>query len=319
MSTQRMNVGSSDLEVFPLALGGNTFGWTSDETASREVLDGYVAAGGNFIDTADVYSAWVEGNAGGESETILGRWLAVRGNRDKVVVATKVRQHPQYSGLSAANIAAAADASLLRLGTDYIDLYYAHFDDESTPLEETVEAFDKLVRSGKVRAIGLSNYTASRIEEWFRIAREGGYALPVALEPHYNLVVRINYETNLLPVARRENLAVFPYYSLASGFLTGKYRSSADAEGKARQGDVAPYLNDKGYALIDVLDAIAKAHRVSIATVSLAWLLKRPQVTAPIASARTAEQLPALISATRLSLSDEEMNALDTASAPLMR
>ncbi|KFJ03088.1 aldo/keto reductase [Bifidobacterium subtile] len=319
MSTQRMNVGSSDLEVFPLALGGNTFGWTSDETASREVLDGYVAAGGNFIDTADVYSAWVEGNAGGESETILGRWLAVRGNRDKVVVATKVSQHPQYSGLSAANIAAAADASLLRLGTDYIDLYYAHFDDESTPLEETVEAFDKLVRSGKVRAIGLSNYTASRIEEWFRIAREGGYALPVALEPHYNLVVRINYETNLLPVARRENLAVFPYYSLASGFLTGKYRSSADAEGKARQGDVAPYLNDKGYALIDVLDAIAKAHRVSIATVSLAWLLKRPQVTAPIASARTAEQLPALISATRLSLSDEEMNALDTASAPLMR
>ncbi|QOL37571.1 aldo/keto reductase [Bifidobacterium subtile] len=314
-----MNVGSSDLEVFPLALGGNTFGWTSDETASREVLDGYVAAGGNFIDTADVYSAWVEGNAGGESETILGRWLAVRGNRDKVVVATKVSQHPQYSGLSAANIAAAADASLLRLGTDYIDLYYAHFDDESTPLEETVEAFDKLVRSGKVRAIGLSNYTASRIEEWFRIAREGGYALPVALEPHYNLVVRINYETNLLPVARRENLAVFPYYSLASGFLTGKYRSSADAEGKARQGDVAPYLNDKGYALIDVLDAIAKAHRVSIATVSLAWLLKRPQVTAPIASARTAEQLPALISATRLSLSDEEMNALDTASAPLMR
>ena len=319
MSTQRVNVGSSDLEVFPLALGGNTFGWTSDETASREVLDGYVAAGGNFIDTADVYSAWVEGNAGGESETILGRWLAVRGNRDKVVVATKVSQYPQYSGLSAANIAAAADASLLRLGTDYIDLYYAHFDDESTPLEETVEAFDKLVRSGKVRAIGLSNYTASRIEEWFRIAREGGYALPVALEPHYNLVVRINYETNLLPVARRENLAVFPYYSLASGFLTGKYRSSADAEGKARQGDVAPYLNDKGYALIDVLDAIAKAHRVSIATVSLAWLLKRPQVTAPIASARTAEQLPALISATRLSLSDEEMNALDTASAPLMR
>lgn len=319
MSTQRVNVGSSDLEVFPLALGGNTFGWTSDETASREVLDGYVAAGGNFIDTADVYSAWVEGNAGGESETILGRWLAVRGNRDKVVVATKVSQHPQYSGLSAANIAAAADASLLRLGTDYIDLYYAHFDDEKTPLEETVEAFDKLVRSGKVRAIGLSNYTASRIEEWFRIAREGGYALPVALEPHYNLVVRINYETNLLPVARRENLAVFPYYSLASGFLTGKYRSSADAEGKARQGDVAPYLNDKGYALIDVLDAIAKAHRVSIATVSLAWLLKRPQVTAPIASARTAEQLPALISATRLSLSDEEMNALDTASAPLMR
>ncbi|KAE8126453.1 MULTISPECIES: aldo/keto reductase [Bifidobacterium] len=319
MSTQRVKVGDSDLEVFPLVLGGNTFGWTSDETASREVLDDYVAAGGNFIDTADVYSAWVEGNAGGESETILGRWLAVRGNRDKVVVATKVSQHPQYSGLSAANIAAAADASLLRLGTDYIDLYYAHFDDESTPLEETVEAFDKLVRSGKVRAIGLSNYTAARIEKWFRIAREGGYTLPVALEPHYNLVVRINYETNLLPVARRENLAVFPYYSLASGFLTGKYRSSADAEGRARQGDVAPYLNDKGYALIDVLDAIAKAHRVSIATVSLAWLLRRPQVVAPISSARTTEQLPALIAATRLSLGDEDMNALDTASAPLMR
>ncbi|MCH4209241.1 aldo/keto reductase [Bifidobacterium sp.] len=319
MGTQRVKVGNSDLEVFPLVLGGNTFGWTSDEATSRSVLDEYAAAGGNFIDTADVYSAWVPGNAGGESETILGRWLAVRGNRDGMVIATKVSQHPQYPGLSAANVAAAADESLLRLGTDHIDLYYAHFDDRDTPLEETAEAFDALVKAGKVRAIGLSNYSAERIEEWFGIARENGFALPVALEPHYNLVHRADYERTLQPVAELEDMSVFPYYSLASGFLTGKYRSAADAQGKERQGGVSDYLNENGFALIDALAKVAKAHDVAIASVSLAWLLRRPQVTAPIASARTPEQLPALIAATRLSLGDEDVAALDEASAPLMR
>ncbi|TPF86330.1 alcohol dehydrogenase [Bifidobacterium sp. UTCIF-37] len=314
-----MKVGGSDLEVFPLVLGGNTFGWTSDEATSRRVLDEYVEAGGNFIDTADVYSAWAPGNAGGESEIILGRWLAVRNNRDKVVIATKVSEHPQYKGLGHDNVIAAANESLLRLGVDTIDLYYAHFDDKSTPLEETAAAFDELVKAGKVRAIALSNYTADRIEEWFRIAREHGYALPVALEPHYNLVTRGNYERTLAPVAERENLAVFPYFSLAAGFLTGKYRSAADAEGKARQGMVADYLNADGFALVDALDKVAKAHDVAIATVALAWLRHRPQVAGPIASARTPEQLPALLASVDLDLTADEVAALDKASEPFAK
>ncbi|PWG59202.1 aldo/keto reductase [Bifidobacterium catulorum] len=319
MSDTRVKVGGSDLKVFPLVLGGNTFGWTSDETSSRRVLDEYVEAGGNFIDTADVYSAWAPGNAGGESEIILGRWLAVRGNRDKVVVATKVSEHPQYKGLSHDNVIAAANESLLRLGVDTIDLYYAHFDDESVPLEETAAAFDELVRAGKIRAIGLSNYTADRIEEWFRIARGHGYVLPVALEPHYNLVARGNYERTLATVAERESLAVFPYFSLAAGFLTGKYRSAADAEGKARQGMVSDYLNADGFALVDALDEVAKAHDAAIATVALAWLRHRPQVAGPIVSARTPEQLPALLASSTLDLSADEMDALDKASEPFTK
>ncbi|KAB8290579.1 aldo/keto reductase [Bifidobacterium avesanii] len=316
---QRVKVGGSDLEVFPLVLGGNTFGWTSDEATSRRVLDEYVEAGGNFVDTADVYSAWAPGNAGGESEIILGRWLAVRGNRDRVVIATKVSEHPQYKGLSRANVLAAADESLLRLGVDEIDLYYAHFDDKATPLEETAAAFDELVKAGKIRAIGLSNYTADRIEEWFRIAREHGYALPVALEPHYNLVHRGNYERTLAPIAARENLSVFPYFSLAAGFLTGKYRSAADAEGKAREGMVAGYLTAAGFALVDALDRVAKAHDAAIATVVLAWLRHRPQVAGPIASARTPEQLPALVASTTLDLTADEVAALDRASEPFAK
>ena len=319
MSDQRVKVGNSDLTVFPLVLGGNTFGWTSDEATSRKVLDEYVEAGGNFIDTADVYSAWAPGNAGGESEIILGRWLAVRGNRDNVVIATKVSEHPQYKGLSHDNVLAAANESLLRLGVDAIDLYYAHFDDKNTPLEETAAAFDKLVKAGKIRAIGLSNYTADRIEEWFRIARENRYALPVALEPHYNLVARGNYERTLAPVAARENLAVFPYFSLAAGFLTGKYRSAADAEGKARQGMVADYLNADGFALIDVLDEVAQAHDTAIATVSLAWLRHQSEVAGPIASARTPEQLPALLDSVSLDLTADELAVLDQASAPFAK
>lgn len=319
MTRQRVKVGGSDLEVFPLVLGGNTFGWTSDETTSRKVLDAYVDAGGNFIDTADVYSAWAPGNAGGESEIILGRWLAVRGNRDDMVIATKVSEHPQYKGLSKANVLAAADESLLRLGIDAIDLYYAHFDDKSTPLEETAEAFDELVKAGKIRAIGLSNYTADRIEEWFRIVREHSYALPVALEPHYNLVHRGDYERALAPVAARENLAVFPYFSLAAGFLTGKYRSQADATGKAREGMVKDYLTEDGFALVDALDRVAKAHGAEIASVALAWLRHRPQVAGPIASARVPEQLPALLASVGLDLSADEIALLDKASEPFAR
>lgn len=307
------------MQVFPLVLGGNTFGWTSDEKTSQAVLDEFVESGGNFIDTADAYSSWAPGRAGGESEIILGRWLALRGNRDQVVIATKVSQHPQYPGLSAANVKAAADESLLRLGTDYIDVYYAHFDDEHTPLEETVGAFDELVKAGKVRSVGLSNYSAERVEEWFRIAREHDYALPVALEPHYNLVARANFEQHLAPVVQREQLAVFPYFSLAAGFLTGKYRSAADVEGKARQNFVTQFANADGFAVVDALDAIATAHHVQIATVALAWLLQNPQVSAPIASARTPEQLLALTAAVSLELSDDEIRQLNDASEPFAR
>ncbi|MCI1643270.1 MAG: aldo/keto reductase [Bifidobacterium crudilactis] len=308
-------LGNSGIDIYPLVLGGNTFGWTSDEKTSREVLDEFVSAGGNLIDTADVYSAWAPGNSGGESEIVLGRWLTARAKRDDVLIATKVSQHPQYQGLSADNVEAAANESLLRLGTDYIDLYYAHFDDEKTPLEETVAAFDKLVNEGKVRAIGISNYSADRIRQWFDIARANDFTLPVALEPHYNLVTRKNYEENLLPVAQQENLAVFPYFALASGFLTGKYRTEEDLKGKQRSGMVKDYFTPAGLEVVAELDRIAKAREVSIATVSLAWLRHQPQIAAPIASARIPEQLPALLESTKLSLSEEELTKLNDVSA----
>ena len=303
-----------DAEIFPLVLGGNTFGWTSDESVSDQVLDAYTEAGGNLIDTADVYSAWAPGHSGGESEIVLGRWLAKNGNRNKVLVATKVSQHPQYSGLSAKNIEAAAEASLLRLGLDVIDLYYAHFDDSSTPLEETAAAFDKLVKEGKVRAIGLSNYTPDRIREWFSIARKEGLTLPVALEPQYNLVYRKDYENGLMQVAKDEDLAVFPYFSLASGFLTGKYRTMDDLKGKQREGMVKDFFTQEGLDVVAAMDGIAKAHGVELATVALAWLNHRPGIAAPIASARTPEQLPALLAAAHLELSDQDMQTLDQVS-----
>ena len=303
-----------DAEIFPLVLGGNTFGWTSDESVSDQVLDAYTEAGGNLIDTADVYSAWAPGHSGGESEIVLGRWLAKNGNRNKVLVATKVSQHPQYSGLSAKNIEAAADASLLRLGLDVIDLYYAHFDDSSTPLEETAAAFDKLVKEGKVRAIGLSNYTPDRIREWFSIARKEGLTLPVALEPQYNLVYRKDYESGLMQVAKDEDLAVFPYFSLASGFLTGKYRTMDDLKGKQREGMVKDFFTQEGLDVVAAMDGIAKAHGVELATVALAWLNHRPGIAAPIASARTPEQLPALLAAAHLKLSDQDMQTLNQVS-----
>ncbi len=307
-------LGSSGIEVFPLNLGGNVFGWTSDEATSHRVLDAFTGAGGNFIDTADGYSAWVPGNSGGESETIIGRWLAARGNRDRVVVATKVSQHPQFRGLAAANVAAAADASLARLGTDYIDLYYAHYDDESTPLEETAGAFDALVKAGKVRAVGVSNYTAGRIREWFEVARRNNFVLPVAVQPHYNLVARKAYEGNIAPVAAEEGLAVLPYYALASGFLTGKYRTTEDLARGPRGGGAKTYLNEDGLAVIKVLTDIAAGHDVEPASVALAWLRSRPQVAAPIASARTVEQLPALLASATLELTADEITALDEVS-----
>ncbi|MDP9792848.1 aryl-alcohol dehydrogenase-like predicted oxidoreductase [Catenuloplanes nepalensis] len=304
----------TDIDVFPLALGGNTFGWTSDENESRQVLDAFLAEGGNLIDTSDNYTSWVEGNSGGESETVIGGWLAARGNRDRVVIATKVSGHPRFPGLSAANIAAAVDASLGRLRTDYIDLYFAHFDDPDTPLAETAAAFDALVRAGKARAIGVSNYSGARIREWAEIARRDGLTAPVVVEPHYNLVKRADYERDVAPVAAAHRLAVLPYFALASGFLTGKYRSEADLTG-ARQPYAGAYFSPAGLAVVAVAEEIAAGHGVPPATVALAWLRGRPGVAAPVASARTLAQLPALM--LPLELTAGERAALDEVSAAL--
>jgi len=308
-------IGSSDLDVFPLGLGGNTFGWTSDKETSVAVLDAYLAGGGNFVDTADSYSAWVPGHTGGESETIIGEWLAARGNRDSVIVATKVSRHPQFRGLSRSNVLAAADASLTRLGTDYIDLYYAHYDDPDVPVAEAAGAFSELQQAGKIRHVGLSNFTAPRLREWFTVAAAEGFAPPVALQPLYNLVERSAYESSLEPVVAETGLGVLPYSGLASGFLAGKYRSASDQAGNARQPGAAKYLTPSGLAVLAALDVIAAARRVTQATVALAWLRTRPQVAAPLASARTVEQLPALLAAATLELTADEIAALDKASA----
>lgn len=308
-------IGTSDLHVFPLALGGNVFGWTADETTSHRVLDAYTAAGGDFVDTADVYSAWAPGNHGGESESVIGSWLSTSGKRDDVVIATKVSQHPEFSGLSASNVAAAARASLQRLGTDRIDLYYAHFDDQDTPLEETVRAFDQLVREGLVRYTAISNYSRERAAEWIRIAKEHDLAAPVAIQPHYNLVTRQPYESEIAPLAQDEHLGVVPYFSLAAGFLTGKYRTAEDFAGKDREGQVSGYFSDEGLAVVDALATIAADRGTEIATVALAWLQAQPDVVAPIASARNTEQLPALLASAELELGADELRTLDEASA----
>ncbi|MEU9067267.1 aldo/keto reductase [Streptomyces sp. NPDC048306] len=313
--TSLRKLGSSDLEVFPLALGGNVFGWTADQDTSFAVLDAYTAAGGNFVDTADSYSAWVDGNSGGESETVLGKWLASRGNRDDVVLATKVSQHPEYPGLSAANIKAAADASLRRLGTDRIDLYYTHFDKPEVPVEEIIGALDELVRAGKVRHIAASNISAERLAASLEFSEREGLARYVALQPHYNLVSRDTYEGELRGLAERAGLAAVPYYALAAGFLTGKYRPGAAVD-SPRAGGAAKHLEtERGRRVLAALDEIAEGHGVPVATVALAWLAGRPTVAAPIASARTVEQLPALLGVAELNLTQEEAERLTRASA----
>ena len=307
-------IGNSDLTVFPLSLGGNVFGWTADRGTSFAVLDAFVDGGGDFVDTADSYSAWVPGNSGGESETIIGEWLASR-KPEGVVVATKVSQHPDFSGLAGANVRAAAEASLRRLGVDAIDLYYAHFDDADTPLEETVEAFGRLVADGLVRNIAVSNYSADRIREWIDISDRTGVPRPVAVQPHYNLVHRNDVEEQIIPVAEEFALGLVPYYSLASGFLTGKYRST-DAAGQSspRAGGAAKYATEAGLRIIDALEEIGHAHGASIAATSLAWLRAQPTVVAPIASARTVEQVPDLLAGGRLELTDDEVAVLNRVS-----
>lgn len=306
-------LGTTSLDVYPLCFGGNVFGWTIDEARSFAVLDAYADAGGNFIDTADVYAAWAPGNKGGESETILGRWMAARGNRDRMIVATKVGKLEGLTGLAAMTIRRAAEDSLRRLDTDRIDLYYAHADDPATPLEETLGAFDALVREGKVRHIAASNFSAPRLTEALEVSRRAGLARYVALQPHYNLVHRSDYEGPLAALAAREGLACFPYYAIASGFLAGKYRPGVTVD-SARARGASKYLDEKGLRVLAALDAVAAERGSSVAAVALAWLLTRPAVVAPIVSARTPEQLAELLPAVSLRLTDDDQQRLDEAS-----
>ncbi|MCE0535969.1 aldo/keto reductase [Kineosporia rhizophila] len=299
----------TDLDVYPLCLGGNVFGWTADEQQSFAVLDAYVAGGGNFVDTAEGYSHWAPGNVGGESETIIGNWLARRGRRDDVVIATKLK------GLSRESIRKSVEGSLRRLQTDYIDLHYAHYDDPDAPQEETAAAFGELVAEGKVRHLAASNFSADRLASSLRIADELGVPRYVAVQPHYNLMERESVEGELAALVAREGLAVFPYYSLASGFLTGKYRTANDVEGRERGDRAGTYLNERGLRVLDALDKVSAAHAVDPTTIALAWLLTRPDVVAPIASARTGEQLPALLAAAELELTEAEVDELTAASA----
>ncbi|MGW2035577.1 aldo/keto reductase [Streptomyces sp. NPDC001811] len=313
--TSLRKLGSSGLEVFPLCLGGNVFGWTADERTSFAVLDAYTAAGGNFVDTADSYSAWVEGNQGGESETIIGKWVKARGNRSEVVIATKVSQHPEFQGLSAANIKAAADASLRRLGTDHIDLYYTHFDKPEVPVEEIIGALDELVRAGKVRHIAASNISPERLRASLDFSDREGLARYVAVQPHYNLVSRDTYEGPLQDLVAREGLSAVPYFSLAAGFLTGKYRPGTTVDSARAEGARKHAESERGRKVLAALDEIAAAHGAPVATVALAWLAAQPTVTAPIASARTVEQLPALLGVAELKLTEAEVTRLTEASA----
>ncbi|NAZ82169.1 aldo/keto reductase [Kineococcus sp. R8] len=306
-------IGTSELDVRPLSLGGNTFGWTSDEAESHRVLDAFVDGGGDFVDTADVYSAWSDGGAG-ISETILGTWFAKSGKRDSIVLASKVGKAPGLDDLRADTIRTAVDASLQRLQTDRIDLYWAHADDPGTPLAETLGAFDELVRAGKVRAIGASNYDAVRLEEALETSRREGFASYVALQNEYNLVAREDYEGRVADVVAANGLASVPYAALASGFLTGKYRPGQSAE-SVRAGKAAAYLDTpRGQAVLRALDEVAAAHAAPVTSVALAWLTAQPTVVAPIASARTAEQLPDLLAALTLELSRDEVAALERAS-----
>ena len=312
----KRRIGRSELRVAPFCLGGNVFGWTADEDTSFAILDRFVDAGFDFIDTADRYSGWVPGHVGGESETVIGRWLAARpGVRDAIVLATKVGMDMGEAGkgLSAAYIVRACEASLRRLRTDRIDLYQSHLDDAETPLEETLRAYDGLIAAGKVRAIGASNYTASRLAEALTLS---GAGLPryECLQPDYSLAQR-GYETELEPLCRAEEVGVIGYFSLAAGFLTGKYRSAEAALGRAREERVARYLNPRGFALLDVLDAVASEHGASPAQVALAWVMARPGITAPIASATSAAQLDELLEAARLTLPPDAIARLDKASA----
>lgn len=313
----KRQLGKSGLEVSPLCFGGNVFGWTVDEPTSFRLLDAFVAGGFDFIDTADVYSRWVPGNKGGESETILGEWMKQRGNRDQIIIATKVGMEmgPDKKGLSKSYILRSAEDSLRRLQTDYIDLYQSHQDDPETPLEETLEAYAQLMEQGKVRAIGASNYSADRLAESLKVSEQHGLPRYESLQPLYNLYDRADYEKELEPLCNEKRLGVISYYSLASGFLTGKYRSEEDLSKSVRGQGVKKYLNERGFRILKALDEVAAQHDSTPARVSLAWLIARPSITAPIVSATSSDQLDDLIEATKLELDQSSIALLNQASS----
>jgi aryl-alcohol dehydrogenase-like predicted oxidoreductase len=314
---KKRQLGQSSIEATPLMLGSNVFGWTADEATSFKILDAFVAAGLNFIDTADTYSTWVPGHQGGESETIIGNWFKRSGKRDKIVIATKVGAEipGQGKGLSKAWIMRQVEASLKRLQTDYIDLYQSHRDDAATPVEETLEAYAQLIQQGKVRVIGCSNFTAERIRESLAASRKNGWPRYESLQPNYNLYERATYESTLEPLALQEKLGVIPYYGLASGFLTGKYRSQDDLKKSQRGQSTKKYLNDRGFRILQALDQVAERYQTKPAQVALAWLMARKSITAPIASATSVEQLNELVQATTLELDRESIEKLNKASA----
>jgi len=309
-------LGSSELQVSPIMLGGNVFGWTADEATSFRILDAFVDGGFNFVDTADVYSAWAPGHSGGESEEVIGRWFAQSGKRKQVVLATKVGMEIRgRKGLNKDHILRSAEESLRRLQTDYIDLYQSHRDDAETNFEETLSAYAQLIQEGKVRAIGASNYNAERLNQVMEVSKNGGLPAYCSLQPLYNLYDREDYEANLEPVVKAWNLGVVPYFSLAAGFLTGKYRSEADLENRARGRTVQKYLNERGLRIVAALNNVAGGYGSSPAAVAIAWLMARPSVTAPIVSATGTEQLQTILGAAELKLSQKSIVYLDAESA----
>ena len=313
---EKRQLGQSSLHVTPIAFGGNVFGWTADEKTSFALLDHFVASGFNFIDSADVYSRWHPGNKGGESEVIIGNWLKARGGRDKVIIATKlgIEMAPGKKGLSRKYMMQAVEDSLQRLQTDYIDLYQSHRDDPETPIEETLSAYADLIAAGKIREIGASNFSAERLAESLKMGTEKGLPRYQSLQPHYSLVERQEFEGPLEDLCLREKIGTIGYYSLASGFLTGKYRSAADTQGKARGSRVEKYLNGYGFGVIAALDDVAKRYNAKPVQIALAWLIARPSVTAPIASATNLEQLAELLKAAEIELDAAAIAQIDVAS-----
>jgi aryl-alcohol dehydrogenase-like predicted oxidoreductase len=312
---KKVSIKNTDLSVSPINFGGNVFGWTLDEKKSFEILDAFVAGGFNFIDTANTYPWWFNG-VGELSEEIIGKWMKARGNRNDLVIATKVgsenKNHPIDS--SKKHILQSIDESLARLQVDHLDLYYTHFDDGKTPVEETLEAYDQIIKAGKVRYIAASNLTPERLVESLELSKKNGLPKYVALQPHYNLLERANYEEKYRDIVEKNDLSVFTYFSLAAGFLTGKYRKTEDMAGSAREGMVKPYMNDKGLGVLAALDKVSEKHGSSPAVVSLAWLLAQPDITAPIVSATSERQLETIFKAPELTLDKEDLEILDKAS-----
>jgi len=317
MAAKKRKLGKSGLEVSPLCFGGNVFGWTVDEQNSFKILDAFVDAGFNFVDTADAYSSWVPGNKGGESETIIGKWFKQSGKRDKVVLASKVGNPmgPDKKGLSKAYILSAVEDSLKRLQTDYIDLYQSHLDDVSVPLEETLETYSQLVKQGKIRLIGASNTSGKRLAEALQVSEQHGYPSYVSIQPLYNLYDRAEFETTIEPTCLEKGVGVIPWYSLACGFLTGKYRSEADLTKSPRGKTVKRYLTERGFGILAALDQVAKQHGSTPARVALAWLMARPSITAPISSASNLDQLKDIMASTALELDSSTIELLNRASA----